>query len=75
MNAKIDVRVFAVEIAARILGAGTPDKDVVSKAQQIESYITNGITLPDTAAEVTPSELLKGIASMAAIGAQDSEIK
>lgn len=49
MKSKIDIRIFAVEQAAKIMGAGTPAKDVVGKAAEIESYITNGIELPDIA--------------------------
>ncbi|MEE1081632.1 MAG: hypothetical protein U0L19_11045 [Bacteroidales bacterium] len=36
---KIDIRKYAVEMATRIMGAGTPDKDLVAKAKEIEAYI------------------------------------
>lgn len=49
MKSKVEIRVFAIEQAVKIMGAGTPAKDVVSKASEIESYITNGIELPDIA--------------------------
>lgn len=47
MKTKIDVRVFAVEQAVHVMGAGTPQRDVVEKAKEIELYITEGIELPD----------------------------
>ena len=36
---KIDIRKYAIEMATRIMGAGTPDKDLVAKAKEIEAYI------------------------------------
>lgn len=36
---KVDIRKYAVEMATRIMGAGTPDKDLVAKAKEIEAYI------------------------------------
>ena len=47
MKTRVEIRVFAVEQAVRILGAGTPQRDVVEKAKEIELYITEGIELPD----------------------------
>ena len=47
MKSKIEIRVFAVEQAVKAMGVGTPAKDVVGKAAEIESYITAGIALPD----------------------------
>ena len=49
MKSKIEIRVFAVEQAVKTMGAGTPTKDVVGKAAEIEKYITDGIVLPDVA--------------------------
>jgi predicted house-cleaning NTP pyrophosphatase (Maf/HAM1 superfamily) len=42
MKSKIEVRVFAVEKAISIMGIGTPDKDVISKAKEIEAYVATG---------------------------------
>lgn len=47
MKTKVDIRVFSIEQAVRIMGVGTPQKDVVAKAQEIEEYITKGVELPD----------------------------
>lgn len=47
-KSKIEVRQFAVEQAVKILGAGTPDKDVVSKAKEIEAYLIGDAELPET---------------------------
>lgn len=64
MKSKIEVRVFAVEQAVKIMGAGTPQKDVVVKAQEIEEYITQGIVLPDVPVEASPVDYLNSMASL-----------
>lgn len=64
MKSKIEVRVFAVEQAVKIMGAGTPQKDVVAKAQEIENYIVQGIELPDVAVEASPVDYLDKVASL-----------
>ena len=43
----IDIRKFAIEKAVAILGSGTPSKDVVSKAKEIETYIVGSAVLPE----------------------------
>ena len=48
MKSKIEVRVFAIEKAVAILGVGTSDKEVVSKAKEIELYVIGDAVLPDT---------------------------
>lgn len=48
MKSKIEVRVFAIEKAVTILGVGTSDKDLVSKAKEIEAYVVGDALLPDT---------------------------
>lgn len=72
MKSKIEVRVFAVEQAVKIMGAGTPQKDVVSKAQEIENYIVQGIELPDVAVEASPVDYLNSVASL--IGASGNAV-
>lgn len=47
MKSKIEVREFAISKAVDILGHGTPDKDVVSKAREIEAYIIGDAKLPE----------------------------
>lgn len=66
MKSRIEVRVFAVEQAVKIMGAGTPQKDVVAKAQEIEKYIIGDAVLPEVVDESSPMEVLNGI--MSAIG-------
>lgn len=52
MKSKIEVRKFAIERATILLGIGSPGKDVVSKAKEIEEYMLDGINLPDVYDEV-----------------------
>ena len=47
MKSKIEVRVFAVEKAISVMGIGTPDKDVIAKAKEIEAYVIGEAELPD----------------------------
>lgn len=72
MKSKIEVRVFAVEQAVKVMGAGTPQKDVVAKAQEIENYIVQGIELPDVAVEASPVDYLNSVASL--IGASGNAV-
>lgn len=69
MNSKIDVRVFAVEKAVAILGAGTPAKDVVSKAMEIEKYVIGNAELPEmyNQEQALGQMLTMGISSIAGI--------
>lgn len=70
MNSKIDVRVFAVEKAVAVLGAGTPTKDVVSKAKEIEAYIVGDADIPDVDnKENALFDMLQGVVQQ--IGAKD----
>lgn len=55
MNSKIEVREFAVKIAADIMGKGTPVDSLIAKAQEIEDYIIGGAMLPEVAADTTES--------------------
>ena len=63
MKSKIEVRVFAVEQAVKIMGVGVPQKDVVAKAQEIEKYILGDAVLPEVADEASPIDLINGIAA------------
>ena len=47
LKSKIEVREFAVQRAAEIMGTGTPDKDVVAKAKEIEAYVIGDADLPE----------------------------
>lgn len=53
MKSKIEVRKFAIERATLLMGVGSSSKDVVSKAKEIESYILDGIELPDVHDDVS----------------------
>lgn len=59
MKSKIEVRKFAVEKATQIMGTGTADKDVISKAKEIEAYIIGEAQLPEVFNE--EKELMKDI--------------
>lgn len=48
----MDVREFAVQIAAEIMGSGTPDKNIVAKAKEIEAYVIGDAELPEVHDEV-----------------------
>ena len=63
MKSKIEVREFAVKIAADIMGKGTPVDSLIAKAQEIEKYIIGGATLPEIAADTTES-LVDGLKSI-----------
>lgn len=67
MKSKIEVRVFAVEQAVKVMGAGTPQKDVVAKAQEIENYIVQDVVLPDVAVEASPVDYLNSMASLLSV--------
>ena len=70
MNSKIDVRVFAIEKAVAILGAGTPSKDVVTKAKEIEAYIIGNADIPEVDnKEDAVFDMVKGVFSL--IGSKD----
>ena len=63
MNSKIEVREFAVKIAADIMGKGTPVDSLIAKAQEIEDYIIGGAILPEVSADTTES-LVDGLKSI-----------
>lgn len=48
MKSRLDIRVFAVEQAVRVMGYNTPIKDVVEKAKEIEAYVVGEINLPES---------------------------
>lgn len=65
MKSKIDVRVFAIEKAVAILGAGTPSKDVVTKAKEIEAYIIGNADIPEVDnKEDAVFDMVKGVISL-----------
>ena len=47
IKSKLDARHYAIEKAVELMGAGSPSKDVVAKAVEIESYIVGGAGLPE----------------------------
>lgn len=51
------------------MGVGTPQKDVVTKAQEIEKYIIGEAVLPEFADEASPMDLINGIAAAVNAGA------
>ena len=70
MKSKVEIREFAISKAVAIMGAGTSDKDVVSKAREIEKYIIGDAEIPEVSnTEDVLVEMLKGVSSL--IGLQD----
>lgn len=58
MKSIADIRIFSVEQATKIMGAGTADKDIVSKAKEVEAYIINGLTIPENSEETILSDII-----------------
>ena len=70
MKSKVEIREFAITQAVAIMGAGTPDKDVVRKAKEIETYIVGSADIPEVDnKEDAVFDVMKGIASF--IGSKD----
>lgn len=64
MKSNIEVRVFAVNKAVEVMGAGAVIKDVVAKAQEIEKYVLGAAVLPEVADEVSLIDYLNKVASL-----------
>ena len=47
-KSKIEVREYAMNKAVELMGTGTPTKQVVDKAKEIEKYIIGEAELPET---------------------------
>lgn len=50
-KSNIEIREFAINKAVELLGAGAPQKDVVEKAKEIETYVKGEAELPETVDE------------------------
>lgn len=76
-KSKIEIREFAVKQAVALLGAGTPQKDVVEKAKEIESYITGDAVLPEVYNEIEAAGGLLGNAfdALRTIAGESDETK
>ena len=61
MKSKVEIRVFAIEQAVKIMGVGTPDKQVVEKAKEIESYIIGGAELPDVDTSTPIDKIIEAV--------------
>lgn len=48
MRSRVEIRKFAVQTAADLLGTGSATKDVVIKAKEIEDYIVGQAEIPET---------------------------
>lgn len=57
-KSKIEVREYAINKAIELMGTGTPQKDVVAKAKEIETYVIGESELPET---VDENELISSI--------------
>jgi type III secretion system FlhB-like substrate exporter len=65
-KSKIEVREYAMNKAIELMGTGTPTKQVVDKAKEIETYIKGEAELPEVLDEEkmvnTIIEALTGVA-------------
>lgn len=65
-KSKIEVREYAMNKAVELMGTGTPTKQVVDKAKEIETYIKGEAELPEVLDEEkmvnTIIEALTGVA-------------
>lgn len=65
-KSKIEVREYAINKAIELMGTGTPQKDVVAKAKEIETYVIGEAELPEVLDEEkmvnTIIEALTGLA-------------
>lgn len=59
-KSKIEVREYAINKAVELMGTGTPSKQVVDKAKEIESYVIGEAVLPEVADE---NEMITNIIS------------
>lgn len=76
-KSKIEVREFAVKQAVELLGKGTPQKDVIQKAKEIEEYIIGESDLPETYNEMDAASGLIGNAfsALRAASCESEEVK
>lgn len=63
MKSKIEVREYAVNKAAEIMGKGTPTDSLIAKAQEIEKYVIGEAILPEVGIDTTES-LVDGLKSI-----------
>ena len=65
-KSKIEVREYAINKAVELMGTGTPTKQVVDKAKDIETYVMGEAELPEVLDEEkmvnTIIEALTGVA-------------
>lgn len=65
-KSKIEVREYAMNKAVELMGTGTPTKQVVDKAKEIETYVMGEAELPEVLDEEkmvnTIIEALTGVA-------------
>ena len=66
LKSKIEVREYAINKAIELMGTGTPTKQVVDKAKEIETYVIGEADLPESVDENevmnTVIETLTGVA-------------
>lgn len=64
MKSKIEVREYAVNKAVELIGQGSPTKDVITKAKEIEEYVIGEAVLPDVNDDA--AQLMSTIGNMVA---------
>ena len=73
MKSKIEVREYAVNKAAEIMGKGTPTDSLIAKAQEIEKYVIGEAILPEVGID-TAESLVDGLKSIIG-GVNDVAVK
>lgn len=60
----MDIRIYAVDKAIAVMGSGSPTKDVVAKAREIEQYIVGDAVLPEVSDEASPMDIVNNLAAL-----------
>lgn len=74
MISKIEIRKFAIEQAVAIMGTGTPQKDVIAKAKDIETYVIGGADIPEVSNDTDTINDIMGNAMQMLQGISGTEI-
>lgn len=74
MISKIEIRKFAIEQAVAIMGTSTPQKDVIAKAKDIETYVIGGADIPEVSNDTDTINDIMGNAMQMLQGISGTEI-
>ena len=73
-KSRIEIREFAVRQAVELLGTGSPQKDIVAKARDIEAYIIGEADLPEVYNDTEAINGIMGSAMQMLQGISSSEV-